>query len=388
MSRLSRRRFLEDSMFATAAAIAAAGTRRAYAQEAAGASGASGAKKAAASDRLRVAVVGVNGRGMSHVRDLSGRPDTEVAIICDADESTFEKARKMVESKSGKAPDLPAGPAQGAGGQVDRRRHHRDAQPLARAGGDLGDPGGQGRVRREAGQPQRARGPDGGASSPASTGGSCRPARRAAATRACASSSSTSARASWARSRWRAGSATSGARPSARSAPAASRPRASNYDLWLGRRQARKDVPRDSGSTTTGTGSGTTATATSATRASTRWTRPAGAWARARLPTSVISLGGRFGYEDDGETPNTQLCFYDYGDAQLVFEVRGLETEGLQGREGGQHLLRPEGYAVSNSYSSGTIFDLKGQKVTSFDGDGPATSTTSSRRSARASTPT
>jgi predicted dehydrogenase len=42
------------------------------------------------------------------------------------------------------------------------------------------------------------------------------------------------------------------------------------------------------------------------------------------LPKSVWSLGGRFGYDDQGQTPNTQLAVFDYGDALLVFEVRGL----------------------------------------------------------------
>ena len=41
---------------------------------------------------------------------------------------------------------------------------------------------------------------------------------------------------------------------------------------------------------------------------------------------SVLSLGGRFGYTDQGETPNTQITVFDYGDAQLIFEVRGLKT--------------------------------------------------------------
>ncbi len=49
--------------------------------------------------------------------------------------------------------------------------------------------------------------------------------------------------------------------------------------------------------------------------------------AGATLPKSVVSLGGRFGYEDQGQTPNTQLAIYDYGDTQLVFEVRGLPTD-------------------------------------------------------------
>src|SRR5581483_5396941 len=39
------------------------------------------------------------------------------------------------------------------------------------------------------------------------------------------------------------------------------------------------------------------------------------------LPRSVISVGGRFGYIDDGETANTQIIVFDYGDSELIFEV-------------------------------------------------------------------
>ena len=42
-----------------------------------------------------------------------------------------------------------------------------------------------------------------------------------------------------------------------------------------------------------------------------------------RLPRHAISLGGRFGYADDGQTPNTQLIFLDY-EPPILFEVRGL----------------------------------------------------------------
>src|SRR5262249_6606388 len=41
------------------------------------------------------------------------------------------------------------------------------------------------------------------------------------------------------------------------------------------------------------------------------------------LPRTIMSVGGRIGYDDDGQTPNTQVIFFDYGDSQLVFEVRG-----------------------------------------------------------------
>ncbi|OHE79244.1 MAG: hypothetical protein A2107_06980 [Verrucomicrobia bacterium GWF2_62_7] len=44
-------------------------------------------------------------------------------------------------------------------------------------------------------------------------------------------------------------------------------------------------------------------------------------------PQSVVSLGGRYGYKDQGETPNTQLTFIDFGDVKLVCEQRGLVTK-------------------------------------------------------------
>lgn len=46
------------------------------------------------------------------------------------------------------------------------------------------------------------------------------------------------------------------------------------------------------------------------------------------LPKGVVSTGGKFVYDDDQETPNTQIATFDYGDAELVFEVRGLNTGG------------------------------------------------------------
>ena len=42
------------------------------------------------------------------------------------------------------------------------------------------------------------------------------------------------------------------------------------------------------------------------------------------LPPRVLSIGGRFGYTDDGQTPNTQIMWFDYQPVPIVFEVRGL----------------------------------------------------------------
>ncbi|NQT01702.1 MAG: Gfo/Idh/MocA family oxidoreductase [Planctomycetes bacterium] len=45
---------------------------------------------------------------------------------------------------------------------------------------------------------------------------------------------------------------------------------------------------------------------------------------QSKLPKRVMSIGGRFGYEDDGQTPNTQIAIFDYEPAPIIYEVRGL----------------------------------------------------------------
>jgi len=73
-----------------------------------------------------------------------------------------------------------------------------------------------------------------------------------------------------------------------------------------------------------------------------RWMIPG-----ATLPHSVISLGGRFGYKDQGETPNSQIAVFDYGPTQLIFEVRGLKTDNYYEQKVGNTLHFEEG-TVSN----------------------------------------
>jgi hypothetical protein len=46
-----------------------------------------------------------------------------------------------------------------------------------------------------------------------------------------------------------------------------------------------------------------------------------------RLPRHVLSIGGRFGYDDDGQTPNSQLIWFDYEEVPVLFEVRGLPKD-------------------------------------------------------------
>jgi len=57
-------------------------------------------------------------------------------------------------------------------------------------------------------------------------------------------------------------------------------------------------------------------------------------------PATAFSSGGKYAYDDDQETPNTQLASFDYGDRQILFEVRGL----LTGAEG--QVIPPRGAAA------------------------------------------
>jgi hypothetical protein len=51
-------------------------------------------------------------------------------------------------------------------------------------------------------------------------------------------------------------------------------------------------------------------------------------------PAGVFTVGGRFGYVDDGETPNTLLVHFDYR-TPFIFEVRGLpaKTDEMSGNK-------------------------------------------------------
>src|SRR5690349_13601157 len=51
-------------------------------------------------------------------------------------------------------------------------------------------------------------------------------------------------------------------------------------------------------------------------------------------PKTAFAQGGKYAYNDDQETPNTLMSTFDFGGREMVFEVRGLLTgsEGTPGR--------------------------------------------------------
>ena len=89
MNSLNRRTFLKTT--SVVAAGFALGTR-------------SWAQVVGANSDLRVAVVGVNGRGVSHIGRLMAIKGVRVVAICDADTAVMEKLKARKDQKSGATP--------------------------------------------------------------------------------------------------------------------------------------------------------------------------------------------------------------------------------------------------------------------------------------------
>ena len=62
--------------------------------------------KAAASDKLRIAVLGINGRGKDHISSIMKQPDAEVALLCDPDGQLLEQRSSEFEKKYGRKPRI------------------------------------------------------------------------------------------------------------------------------------------------------------------------------------------------------------------------------------------------------------------------------------------
>lgn len=95
------------------------------------------------------------------------------------------------------------------------------------------------------------------------------------------------------------------------------------------------------------------------------------------LSPSVFSVGGRFGYVDDGNTPNSQFVFHGFKRAPLIFEVRGLpkarefqtpqlwnkNMDVLQGASIGVIVECEGGYLSIPSYDSAVAYDRSGHEI-------------------------
>ncbi len=90
------------------------------------------------------------------------------------------------------------------------------------------------------------------------------------------------------------------------------------------------------------------------------------------LPRRTISIGGRFLFNDAGDVPNTQIIYYDYPSAPVLYEVHnlraakgsnqvpeflGYRTDVCAHCEGGHAMLH-----------AGHVFDTEGKRIRSFGG--------------------
>jgi predicted dehydrogenase len=95
------------------------------------------------------------------------------------------------------------------------------------------------------------------------------------------------------------------------------------------------------------------------------------------LSSGILSVGGRLGYEDDGETANTHIVCHDYKPAPLLFEVRGLPSktdsksmDDYRGAGIGVVVDCEGGSMVIPSYTKALVYDKAGKEIKKFDGGG------------------
>ncbi len=94
------------------------------------------------------------------------------------------------------------------------------------------------------------------------------------------------------------------------------------------------------------------------------------------FPKRVVSLGGRLGYVDNGDVANSQVTIFQWDDAVLVSDVRGLEIKVSEkfGLPAGPEMRvaniwwGTEGYVIAPNYTSGVAFDYDGKELGKWKG--------------------
>ncbi len=358
MDFFSRREFLDRSAILTAAIAAGSQTARAAEEP-------QPVKKGGANDKLRVAVIGVKGRGMSHVGGFAGKNNCEVVTICDCDEAVVKPAITAVEKAQKTTPAF----EQDIRKVMDDKSidiisiatpnhwHALAAVWAMRAGKHVycEKPAThnvhEGRLMVQASRKYK-KVCQVGTQSRSTTG-----MREAIAYIHDGKIGKVSlAYGTCYKPRKSIGKVEKPTEP----------PKSMDYDLWCGPAAKlpvmRKGLHYDWHWTWEyGNGDFGNQGVHEADKA--RWglNLPG-------LPMSVVSVGGRFGYVDDGETPNTLLSLYNYGTAQMLFEVRGLDTKDYKGAKVGNIWFGDKGYVVCPSYSSGIAYDKDGNKLMEFKG--------------------
>ena len=309
MARLTRRSFLNRTLAAAGAGFAIGGTK-------------SSGRVLGANDAIRIGVAGLHGRGESHVKEFAGMPGVQVTYLIDPDTRTFDKRLDQVKSKGGNTPRtvqdvrkaLEDKELDAISIATPNHWHALMTVWACQAGKDVyvekpcSHNVHEGRIAVEAAKKhgrivqhgtQSRSGPE------------------------------------WARIAEVVKSGKYGKllvsrglcykrRDSIGVKPNSEPPHELDYDLWLGPAPAHPfngNYVHYNWHWFWDFGNGDIGNQGVHEMDKARWMIPGATW-----PKSVLSLGGRFGYKDQGQTPNTQIALFDYGDAQLIFEVRGLKT--------------------------------------------------------------
>ncbi len=89
-------------------------------------------------------------------------------------------------------------------------------------------------------------------------------------------------------------------------------------------------------------------------------------------PTSVTSTGGRYHFDDDQQTPDTNIVAFDFGHATITWEGRSCQNHPIEGTTFGVAFYGTEGTMIMDS-GSFKIMDPKNQLVSEVKGDGSDT---------------
>ncbi len=363
MSPFNRREFLERSAILSAGIAAGVGLGRSSAHAAEEVV----AKKGGANDRLRVAVVGLHGRGMSHVGGFLGKNNCDITTICDCDEAVIKNAMEAVTKKQGEAPKyvkdfrklLDDKSIDVISIATPNHWHALMAVWAMRAGKHVYvEKPATHNVHEGALMIQAAR----------KYNRICQVGTQSRSTKGMRDSMEYIHSGKIGEVSLAYGTCYKSRKSIGKVETATTPPKSIDYDLWCGPAPKlavqRKSLHYDwHWIWAYGNGDFGNQGVHEADKA--RWGLNIPG-----LPKSVVTVGGRFGYVDDGETPNTELALYDFGTAKMIFEVRGLDTEGYKGAKVGNIWFGDKGYVVCPSYHSGTAFDNDGNKVASFSGGG------------------
>lgn len=90
----------------------------------------------------------------------------------------------------------------------------------------------------------------------------------------------------------------------------------------------------------------------------------------------VFSLGGRWGYEDDAETPNTMISWLDFKPVPVIYEVRGLpqkagteKMDQYRGLRGVSAVFECEGgFMIFPNYTTAIACDNDAKEIKKWEG--------------------